>query len=305
MAAAIGQDGQVAWQHSFGFADLEARLAVADTTTFHLASLTKLFSTVVLLRLVDSGLVSLDEPVSAYGVTIPGSGTVRVRHLLSMTSSGATPGDRFLYDGDRFALLDAVIAGASGRSFADLATAWIIAPLGISRTAPNVENQAFAFSGLNSTAYRATMAKPYTIQNGKASRSNYPTSFSVSAGMISTAADVVRFAQALDAGTILAGPMRDLMFTPTVTSSGSTLPFAFGCFSQEYNGVRVIWSYGYWTAISALLIHVPELGVTFAVLADADRLSADYALGAGHLLDSPVAQEFLNAFVFHRTVALP
>jgi hypothetical protein len=95
------------------------------------------------------------------------------------------------------------------------------------------------------------------------------------------------------------------MFTPTVTSSGSTLPFAFGCFSQEYNGVRVIWSYGYWTAISALLIHVPEIGLTFAVLANADRLSADYALGAGNLLDSPVAQEFLNAFVFHRTVALP
>ena len=99
--------------------------------------------------------------------------------------------------------------------------------------------------------------------------------------------------------------MRDLMFTPTVTAGGSILPYAFGCFSQEYNGVRVIWSYGLWTAISALLIQVPERGLTFVVLANADRLSADYALGAGRLLDSPVAREFLEAFVFQRTVTLP
>ena len=202
MQAAIGKDGQVAWQHSFGLADLSAGLHVADTTTFHLASLTKQYATVVLLRLVDSGLVSLDDPISKYGVSFVGSGPVRVRHLLSMTSSG-TPGQQFLYDGDRFALLGQVIARAAGRSFADLANAWILQPLGLHRTAPNVEDAAFAFSGLSATAYRATVARGYAVQGGKPSPTAYPTMFSVSAGMMSTAAEVVRFSQALDAGSLL------------------------------------------------------------------------------------------------------
>ncbi|HYV99178.1 MAG TPA: hypothetical protein VE967_17100, partial [Gemmatimonadaceae bacterium] len=83
-------------------------------------------------------------------------------------------------------------------------------------------------------------------------------------------------------------------------SKGVTLPYAFGCFSQVYKGVRVVWAYGYWTAISSLLIHLPDRGITFVVTANADRMSAGYPLGAGKLLDSPIATEFLNAFAFNQ-----
>ena len=305
MQAAIGHNGAISWTKSFGLADVAGQHAVRDTTTFHLASLTKLFGTVVLLRLVDSGLVSLDDPVSSWGVTVPSSGIVRVRHLLSMTSSGSPPGSRFAYDGDRFALLDTVIRRVSGRQFADLVTQWVIRPLALTRTAPNVDNNAFGFSGLDAATYRATLARPYAVQGSAVTLTTYPTLFGVAAGMMGTATDVVRFAQALDSGTVLRSAMRDLMFTPTVTGTGATLPYAFGCFSQEYGGVRVIWAYGLWTANSSLLIHVPERGLTFAVVANADRLSADYPLGAGRLLDSPIAQEFLNAFVLRQTISLP
>src|SRR5207253_3106279 len=95
--------------------------------------------------------------------------------------------------------------------------------------------------------------------------------------------------------------MRDLMFTPTVSSSGVTLPYALGWFSQTYNGVRVVWAYGLWTANSALIIKIPDRGLTFVVLANTEQLSANYSLGAGKLLESPLANEFLNAFVFNST----
>lgn len=306
MTAAVGHNGHLAWTGRFGLADVGAATAPVDTTAFHLASLTKLFGAVVLLKLVDSGLVRLDDSVGTYGVVLPNNGTIRVRHLLSMTSGGATPGATFAYDGDRFAWIGQVIRQASGRTFSDLAMAWITQPLAMRRTAPNVESSAaFAFSGLGAPAYRSAMARPYASAGGVFTLATYPASMSVSAGMISTATDMVHFAQALDSGTILSPAMRTLMFAPTVTPAGDTLPYALGTFSQRIGGVRVIWAYGLWTSISSLLIHVPERGLTFVVLANADRLSADYPLGAGRLMESPVAQEFLRAFVLEQTIVVP
>jgi CubicO group peptidase (beta-lactamase class C family) len=302
MGAAIAQNGRVAWERGFGMADPSLDAPVSPTTSFHIASLTKTFATTVILRLVDSGLVALDDPVSKYGINLSSGGVVRVRHLLSMTSGGSVPGDTFTYDGDRFALLDQVVLQASGRSFADLANAWIIAPLGLTHTAPNVDNPtAFAFTGMDPVAFRRNLAVPYTLSGGSAQPSKYPTSFSVAAGMISTAGEVARFSIALDSAKVLRAAMRDLMFTPILSSGGATLPYALGWFSQTYNGVRVVWAYGLWVANSALIIKVPERGLTFVVLANTEQLSARYNLGGGKLLESPLAQEFLNAFVFNST----
>jgi CubicO group peptidase (beta-lactamase class C family) len=302
MGAAIAQNGRITWERGFGLADPSIAKSVTTTTSFHIASLTKTFAATVILRLVDSGLVSLDDPVSKYGINLSSGGIVRVRHLLSMTSGGSVPGDTFAYDGDRFGLLDQVISQASGRSFADLANAWIIAPLGLTHTAPNVDNPtAFAVTGKDPVAFRANLARPFALSGGAATASAYPTFFGPAAGMISTAGEVARFSIALDSATVLRAAMRDLMFTPTVSSTGATLPYALGWFAQTYNGVRVVWAYGLWTANSALIIKIPDRGLTFVVLANTEQLSANYSLGAGNLLESPLANEFLNAFVFNST----
>jgi hypothetical protein len=61
--------------------------------------------------------------------------------------------------------------------------------------------------------------------------------------------------------------------------------------------VRVVWQYGLWTAISTLLLKVPEHELTFVILGNTDALSAPYRLGGGGLAGSPWAREFLDRFV--------
>lgn len=305
MSAAIGANGRVAWTGRFGHANVGSGLTVQDTTSFHLASLTKLFGGIVVMRLVDSGLVSLDDPISKFGVSLPGSNpdAVRVRHLITMTSAG-TPGQSFAYNGDRFARLDQVIRRASGKSFAALANEWIIRPLALRRTAPNVDSPAFAVSGHDERAFRGNLASPYGMPLGPQYPGTYPSHFSVAAGMISSSSDMIRLVQALQAGTLLKPELRDSLFAPTRSATGAILPYAKGVFAGDFNGVRVVWAYGLWTSISSILIHVPERGLTFVALSNSDRLSAGYGLGAGRLLDSPLALEFLNAFVFRKTITL-
>lgn len=103
---------------------------------------------------------------------------------------------------------------------------------------------------------------------------------------------------ALDRGDVISQAARDVAFAPTVSSAGDTLPNGLGWFSTRYNGERIVWDYGLWTAISSLIIKVPSRGLTFVVLANTDALSSPYPLAAGKLDSSPWARAFLDAFVF-------
>ncbi|MFN2420539.1 MAG: serine hydrolase [Gemmatimonadota bacterium] len=64
------------WAEGFSFADVAGGTPATPETVFHIASLTKTFASIVLLQLAAQGSISLDDPVSAYGIQL--SGDVRV-----------------------------------------------------------------------------------------------------------------------------------------------------------------------------------------------------------------------------------
>ena len=101
LSAAVVKDQKVLWAKGFGYADPEGKVPATEHTPYHLASLTKTFASTVIMRLVQDGKVSLDDPVSKYGINLEADGVVRVKHLLSHTSEG-NPGERYRYNGNRF-----------------------------------------------------------------------------------------------------------------------------------------------------------------------------------------------------------
>lgn len=303
ITAVIAKGQQIVWAKGFGFADISTQRIPADTTTYHLASLTKPFASTVFLQLVEEGKVSLEDPVSMYGVSLASSGVIRVRHLLSMTSEG-DPGSKFVYNGDRFALLESVITRAAGKSFAAALQERIISRIGLTRTAPNPQSASFSVSGLDKGTFEGNFARGYTYTNRSYSPTTYPTSFGTAAGLTASALDVAQFSMAMDRDVFLKPATKTLAWTPVTSPVGDTFPYALGWFSTVYKGVRVIWHYGLWTANSSLIIKVPDRGLTFVVLANTDGLSSPYPLGAGRLDSSPWAREFLDTFVIG-SLALP
>jgi len=293
ISAVIAKDQAIAWSASLGAS------TVTDTTVFHLASLTKPFASTVVLQLVDEGKVSLDDPVSKYGIVLASSGTVLVRHLLSHTSEGI-PGTHYAYNGNRFALLDSVIQHAAGTSFAAALQVRIIAPLGLRHTAPTPQSPAFAESGLDRATYMANMAPGYTWVNGGFVPTTYQTVFNTAAGLTASARDYAAFSMAMDRDAFLSPATKALAWTPVTGPHGELFPYGLGWFVTDYKGTRVVWHYGYWTASSSLVIKVPSRGLTFVLLANTDGLSAPYPLGAGRLDTSPWARAFLETFVIAR-----
>ena len=297
LAVGISEGDNIVWARGLGFANLETHAVPTLTTDFHLASLTKGFAGVILVKLVSQGVISLDDPIKKFGINIAGDAGITVRHLANMTSEG-TPGRSFSYNGDRFALLQQVIETASGKSFALLLKEQILQPLSLSRTAPNVASSSFATVGLDRDAFLANLAVGYTESGSSFNRTAYPSLFGTAAGLISTVEDMLKFSISLNSNQLLSAAEKTMLFQPAKSTNGSTLPYAIGWFSQNIRGVEIQWGYGYWTANSSLIIRVPSKRRTFVALANSDGLSADFSLGSGDLESSPVAREFLQAFVF-------
>ncbi len=100
MALGIVQDGQIAHLQGFGVADSSGR-AITPQTPFYIGSVTKSFTALAVMQLVEAGKIDLDAPVQTY---LPwfiladkeASAKITVRHLLNQTSGMSTK------DGNRF-----------------------------------------------------------------------------------------------------------------------------------------------------------------------------------------------------------
>src|SRR5262249_46888186 len=144
-----------------------------------------------------------------------------------------------------------------------------------------------------------TLAQPYALDSKfNIVKAKYPSHFSTAAGLISSVMDMAKYDIAMDHNRFLSKETQELAFTPTLSTRGQPLPYGLGWFTQDYQGVRLIWHYGYWTCNSSLILKVPSRNITFIAMANTDNLSRPTDLGAGDVLSSPVGLAFLKTFIF-------
>ena len=309
MSAAVVQDQELLWAKGFGYADLERQIEATAETPYHLASVTKPIAATVLMQLVEEGALSLEDPVADYGVYLDNLGEINVWHLLTHTSEGP-PGITHDYNGGRYALLERVMAGASGKPFGQLLQERILTPLEMTRTAPNPTWGWGGFwaslglahdTGHYPDVYRE-LAAPYQLDPDYSNvPGSYSLHFSPAAGLLSSATDLAKFDIALDQARLLEPATREQMFAPAIAKSGRTLIYGLGWYSQEYKNTRLIWHSGGWQpSISALLLKAPDLNLTFIILANNYNLTGPYPMDQGDVLYSAPAMAFYKHFVFPR-----
>ncbi len=302
MSAAVVKDGQLVWARGLGFADVENQIPATPKTPYHLASVTKTFAAVIIMQLVQEGRLSLDDPVSRYGVSLPEGDAVLVRHLMSHTSEG-TPGQRYQYNGARYGQLSQVVLAATGRSLQEWVYERILQPLGLENTAPSppAACAGLPFAPTCERVY-AALAKPYFLDADFNPLPGFNEDyFNAGAGLMSTVVDLAKYDAALDANTLVTAATKQQMWTPTVSNSGQKLPYGLGWFTQSYRDTRLIWHSGFSPpSTSALFLKLPEEGLTLIVLANTDLLSRSYQAGHGdanNVLSSLVAVTFYKDFV--------
>ncbi|MFA9556698.1 serine hydrolase domain-containing protein [Evansella sp. AB-rgal1] len=101
-AISVLEDGQVIWMGTFGYADIDANRKVDQNTVFQVASISKSVTALGVMKLVEDGLIHLDDPIENYITSwqLPKSEydqkAITARGLLSHTSGlsvgGGYPG---------------------------------------------------------------------------------------------------------------------------------------------------------------------------------------------------------------------
>jgi CubicO group peptidase (beta-lactamase class C family) len=309
MSAAVVEDQELLWAKGFGYADPARGIAATADTPYHLASVTKPIAATILMQLVEEGALTLDDPLAGYGVQVESLGEVTVWHLLTHTSQGI-PGLTHEYSGNRYALLDKVMAGATGKPFGQLLNERLLTPLEMVHTAPNptwglAGYLASLGLGQNTGQYPAVyreLAAPYQLDPAYNNVPGaYSLHFSPAAGLLSSVTDLARFNIALDQDRLLKPQTREQMMNPAISAGGKPLIYGLGWYTQEYKDTRLIWHSGGWPpSVSALMLKAPDLGLTFIILANNYNLTGPYPMGQGDVLYSAPAMAFYKHFIFPR-----
>jgi CubicO group peptidase (beta-lactamase class C family) len=100
------QGVSIVLQAGLGYADLKNGIKVTPNTTFRVASITKTFTSTIIMQLVEQGKLNLGTPITAFGIDF-GNPNITVRHVLTHTSEGE-PGRFFQYNGYRLSFLQKI-----------------------------------------------------------------------------------------------------------------------------------------------------------------------------------------------------
>lgn len=90
-AVSVVKDGNLLFQKGYGYSDLKNKVSVnAETTSFQIASVSKVFTATAVMQMVEQGNLSLDQDVNryltAFKINNPYSKPVTLRTLLTHTS---------------------------------------------------------------------------------------------------------------------------------------------------------------------------------------------------------------------------
>ena len=298
MSVALMKGDSILFERGFGYADLEKKQAVTPATTFRVASITKTFTSTIIMQLVEQGKLDLRTPVSAFGVDL-NNPQITVKNLLTHTSEG-NPGQFYQYSGYRFGKLGIVLEKLTGKPFYQLLMENIIGPLPMPSSAPGIKPEVyFSYTKQNASMTpffvkaNANLAKPYALNGNEAvTEIKYLDEFGAFGGLITNAHDLLAYSSAIDRNRFVSANTQSEIFTPNRTTDGKLTPYGLGWFTQNYRGIDFYWHYGQTQGESGLFVKVPSLNLTFVVLTNIETLSQPFPLGDGDLFTSPAGQLF-------------
>lgn len=304
LSVAISTENQLCYSQGFGLADVENAVAATPETRYRTASIAKSMTAVVVMSLVEEGVLDLNAEVRQYCGDYPdkswpitsrqllghlagvrhyknGDEAQSTRHFFSLKSALSTfrddplrhqPGTKFLYSSFGYNLLGAVAEGAAEREFVELLQEHVFMPAGMSYT---VVDDQYAVIPARARGYiRPTPAllkklpAEHNLQAGELyNAALHDTSMKIpGGGLLSTAPDLVRFAIAVNTGTLLQEEARQQMWTSQKTAAGKETGYGLGWRVGRRSGRKTVSHTGGQSGTSTVLLLVPETGVSVAIM---------------------------------------
>lgn len=289
VTVAVMTADRIVYSRAFGTADLENSVAATPETLIRTGSIAKSITAVAALTLVESGKLSLDAPVQRYCAPFPAKQwPITTRELLSHTSGirhyapgepehtvhytwmadgfalfasdplRFRPGTAYSYSTYAYTVAGCAVEGAASERFQDYVEEHVLRPAGMTHT--------FVDNVFEIVPHRA---RGYQIVDGAVKNSVLmDSSYKIpGGGYVSTAEDLVRFAQALLDGRLLKPATLREMWTASPASGAN----GYGLGFSLPEGGRFAMHTGGQSGTSTELFIIPETHSAVAVLANLEH----------------------------------
>ena len=292
VALGIVHGNQVVHLRGFGVADPSGR-PVTPQTTFAISSVTKSFTAVAIMQLVEQGKVTLDAPVQRYlpwfRVAAPGaSGKITVRELLNQTSGisqsagrvvlaetgdetmqqaiqtlstvdlTAPPGTIFQYSNFNYVIAGLIVQVASGQSYETYVQQHIFAPLHMHNSFTLTSEDKTTHNGM-AAGYRWWFGLPFLFNH----RGNPPADLPAG-GIVTSAEDMTHYLLAqLNGGhygntSVLSPASIAVLHRPVVFPQSSAKQYAMGWYALPVDGESILFHSGDDTNFHADMALLPQ-----------------------------------------------
>ncbi|GJM41896.1 MAG: serine hydrolase [Ardenticatenaceae bacterium] len=307
VAVGLFHAGEPIFVRGYGFANVEHQIPTTPDTPFSIASVTKLFTATAVFQLIEQGKLNLIDPIGNYLTELPQAWQpIQLHHILAHQSGiksytnvpeyweatridrsheqilalvadlplQFSPGERYAYDNTGYYLLGLLIEAVSGQSYGEFLEQHIFSPLGMDQTQVN-----------DPYAIVPGRAAGYSVERDELHNAEfYSASNTFSAGvLLSTVADLGRFAVSLHTNQLLSTSSRQQMWTPHPSREQNELQFHFtvgyGWFFVAPPEKRPFAGHnGGMVGFASAFMHFVDERVTAVALYNSDTITEPHAL---------------------------
>ncbi len=296
-ALLVKKHGKVLYAKGFGYANLEQREKITPDSAFRLASVSKQFTAVAILTLVEAGKLALDDPAVNYLPQLAAYPGVTVRHLLAHTAglpdyydqpieAGTRPGnadmaeiladleplfrpgERYEYSNPAYEMLALIVERASGRTFADYLSAKIFAPAGM-RGARIYQHGATPIP-------KRVIGYSHTKQGIERNDDDPLNDIIGSGGVYASLNDLSAWVDALQNNSVINTASLRQAWKSAKLNNGELVDYGLGWVVDAYRGYRRISHGGSWVGFRTHFAHYPDEGLSIVVLGNFAEFKAGW-----------------------------
>lgn len=309
----IAQKGKILLQKSYGWKNYETKTPNDTNCIFQIASLTKTFTSAIILKLQESGKLSVKDKVDKYLPDFPNGNKITIENLLTHTSGignidieetdtvtwtpmnraeilnvfqneplSCKPGTEFTYRNSGYFLLGLIIEKVTGMTYQKAVRKMIFEPL-------QMTHSGFDFINLNDTL-KATGYTILTQEKQTIAHLIDSTVTFASGDIYSTTSDLYKWAKAIARKQILSKNSWKQTFTPFPLKE----KYGYGWFTGSINDKKCVWHGGALFGFASNLTYFPDENVTIILLNNVLNESNQQVL--------PVNQ--LSAIIFNKPYTL-
>jgi CubicO group peptidase (beta-lactamase class C family) len=305
----VARSGEPAFAHAYGLADKDRNVPNREETPFNFASVGKMFTAVAVAQLAEAGKLDFDQAVAEYLPEFAGksAGAVTLRQLLTHQSGildffeakeqfdevshsdnpqrdylqvfaeeplRFAPGERFQYSNSNFILLGAIVERASGLPFEKYLDEHIFAPAEMTATTLDPKGRGELAPALGYTE----LADDGKMTPGTRRLVDLaPSRGSAAGGGVTTAGDMLKFAEALRTHRLLSAPAADQLLADQVDGQRPGEHYAMGFIGRRNARERIVGHSGGFPGVDAQVDMYQRSGWTVVVLANYEAVGEPVA----------------------------